>query len=161
MSNFLSSNYPQPKIVVIGIGNPLMADDGVGPYVVSLLRERGVNAGLIELDTPGYSLLTYISDCQTVIIVDAADFGGRVGEIRQTPKAGIRSGKSSSRLDSHSIDLVAVLDYAQTLQMLPPTVWLYCIQVRDVYPHFGLSNQVAQAAQYAARLIELQLQENL
>ena len=139
--------------VVIGIGNTLMGDDGAGPAVVSLLEKRCKNAELVALDTPGYSLLTYLTRKKKAIIVDAAFFGGQPGEVKALKLDQIKSSAEKSGLNLHDTDIVKVLEYAATLRLLPDEVTIMCIQVVNISPGTTLSPAVKQGVKQAAGLI--------
>src|SRR5574341_490099 len=64
----------RPSLVVLGLGNVLLEDDGIGAAAVALLLERyEVPSGARVLDggTLGLSLLPYLEDADSVILVDA------------------------------------------------------------------------------------------
>jgi hydrogenase maturation protease len=72
-------------ISVIGLGNVLMGDDGVGPYVVERLRAayacpEGVE--LCDAGTPGLDLIPFLADTEACVIVDAVKSAGEPGEMR-------------------------------------------------------------------------------
>lgn len=73
-------------IVVLGVGNTLRTDDGVGVRVVQTLkRERrfdGRRVTFCDGGTIGLALLPQIEDASAVIIVDAAEIGERPGAVR-------------------------------------------------------------------------------
>jgi hydrogenase maturation protease len=72
------------KIVVLGLGNILHSDDGVGPQAIARLRQDPRvlnNVSLIEGGTLGLELLTYIWDCSYLLILDAADVGQPPGTL--------------------------------------------------------------------------------
>ena len=72
------------KIVIIGVGNVLRADDGLGPYVVSLIREKIKhleNVELIDCGTGGMEVANYMQGVSKAIIVDAIQMGKKPGEI--------------------------------------------------------------------------------
>jgi hydrogenase maturation protease len=73
------------RTAIIGIGNVLNGDDGIGPHVVKVLAARyefpeGVTCE--DLGTPGYELTTFIMDLDAVLIVDAVRAKGAPGELR-------------------------------------------------------------------------------
>ena len=77
------------RVVVLGVGNVLMGDDGLGPYVVALLEARyEFPAGVEVIDggTPGLDFLPYLQGTRAVIIVDTISSSGRPGEVRLYPK---------------------------------------------------------------------------
>ena len=67
--------------LIIGLGNPLRRDDGVGVRVVELLAARDLPAGVEVVDggTPGLGLVPLLEGRQRVILVDAADLGREPG----------------------------------------------------------------------------------
>jgi hydrogenase maturation protease len=71
------------NVVVIGIGNVVLSDDGLGVRAVRRLRERHDVAGVdvVEGGTAGLLLLPRLADAQRVIVVDAIDVGARPGTL--------------------------------------------------------------------------------
>jgi len=73
------------SISVLGLGNVLLGDDGVGPFVVELLRaayELPVHVSVIDVGTPGLGLPAYLSESDAVVLVDAVSASGEPGELR-------------------------------------------------------------------------------
>lgn len=82
-------SLPSSEIVVLGVGNTLLTDDGVGVLVVRELAdasdaaaEAGTSVTYHDGGTIGLALLPLIENTESVILVDAADFGGSLGEVR-------------------------------------------------------------------------------
>ncbi len=153
---------------IIGIGNPLMADDGVGPHVISLLRDRNLPVYLIELDTPGYALMTHIADRKRVIVIDAADFGAAPGMVRKieashaTPlQDQVRSLKENDRLSQHGMDVFSAFQTALEYGLAPQDIMLYCIQPCRLEQFMGLSPEVKAAAEKVAEEIALEINYKL
>ena len=76
------------SVLVLGLGNPLRGDDGVGPRVVEELTRRGLPDGVMTLDvrTGGLDLLHTLEGWKRVVAVDAADVGREPGQfVRFTP----------------------------------------------------------------------------
>jgi len=98
------------KVVILGIGNSLRGDDGVGPYIIKNLKLPITNYQLQTFDCgemPENFLQPVIeAKPDILILVDCADFGGKPGEVKQlTPSQVIRSG-----LSTHSMSLKLFLD---------------------------------------------------
>ncbi|MGZ8649848.1 MAG: HyaD/HybD family hydrogenase maturation endopeptidase [Solirubrobacteraceae bacterium] len=71
-------------VVVIGIGNVVCADDGLGVHAVRRLRERHRHTDHVELiegGTAGLLLLPHVADARRAIIVDAIDTGAAPGTL--------------------------------------------------------------------------------
>ncbi|HMA40999.1 MAG TPA: hydrogenase maturation protease, partial [Gemmatimonadales bacterium] len=69
--------------VVIGLGNPIMADDGVGIAALERLRAAGAPAGveLVDGGTWGMNLLPIIEAAGKLLLMDAIDDGGEPGTL--------------------------------------------------------------------------------
>jgi len=75
------------EVIVLGIGNRLMMDDGIGVYVVEKLKERNANPGIRYVigETDVYFCLNQMEGASYVIIVDAAYFDKEPGTISTIP----------------------------------------------------------------------------
>ncbi|MCK4510808.1 hydrogenase 3 maturation endopeptidase HyCI [bacterium] len=71
------------RVVVVGIGNTLRADDGAGSFVAERLRERHPDVVFDGAQAPeNYLGPIRRAGPAVVVLVDAADFGGNPGEVR-------------------------------------------------------------------------------
>ena len=80
----MTSNEPEanPRVVVIGVGNLLLTDEGIGIHAVQALQEKGLPTD-VKLVDGGTSpdLIAYTRAGDKLIIVDAARAGGEPGSI--------------------------------------------------------------------------------
>jgi len=72
------------KIAIVGIGNILRADDGLGPKLIEILKTKPVKAALFDCGTvpENYIFPILSSSSDTVILVDAADLGAVPGQVK-------------------------------------------------------------------------------
>jgi hydrogenase 3 maturation protease len=73
------------KVSIVGIGNIIRGDDGLGPKLIELLRARSFrSAQLFDCGTApeNYIFPILSTSCDTVILVDAADMGIAAGDIK-------------------------------------------------------------------------------
>jgi hydrogenase maturation protease len=78
------SSSARGELLVIGCGNPLRGDDGVGPEVVRRLAARGVpHVRCIDAGTSGVDVVLAMRDHDEVVIVDACRSGAAAGTIRE------------------------------------------------------------------------------
>ncbi|NDV63078.1 hydrogenase maturation protease [Puniceicoccales bacterium CK1056] len=76
-------------ILILGVGNLLVGDEGVGVHVVRALEEMEwpEHVHLLDGGTGGFHLLSYFSDYKRIILIDATRDGERVGTIQEfTPR---------------------------------------------------------------------------
>ncbi|MBF0567423.1 MAG: hydrogenase 3 maturation endopeptidase HyCI [Nitrospirae bacterium] len=95
------------KTVVLGVGNTMRSDDGVGPYVVNRLASiaQVSLSGTVFIDA-GSAPEDFVEDIiairpSKIVIIDGADFGGYAGELRLIAEENI----PSSTLTTHSFPL--------------------------------------------------------
>jgi hydrogenase 3 maturation protease len=72
------------KAALVGIGNIMRGDDGLGPKLIEMLRGEKVNAALFDCGTApeNYAIPILATSSDTIIFIDAADFGQTPGTIR-------------------------------------------------------------------------------
>lgn len=100
------------KTAIVGIGNIMRADDGCGPRFIERLKARGTDSPLFDCGTAPenyiFPILSTASD--TVMLIDAADFGGRPGEVRLFDVEEI----SKTSLSTHSLSPRLLIDLLKT-----------------------------------------------
>jgi hydrogenase maturation protease len=122
-------NTPVAKTVVLGLGNILHSDDGVGPRAVVRLKEDGrmlKDVSLIEGGTLGLELLGYLWDTSYLLLLDAVDAGQPAGTLIRM------SGEELHKVPGNgSVHQLGVADLLAGLRMLarrPPEVVLLGVQ---------------------------------
>jgi hydrogenase maturation protease len=113
----------QGKTVIVGVGNILWRDEGVGVHVLSELEKRykfPPDVVMVDGGTGGIVWLPLVLEAKRLIIIDCADFGGTPGEIRRFSFADISSGVSFS--STHGMKVAEVLELARSIGSLPDTV---------------------------------------
>jgi hydrogenase maturation protease len=120
---------PPAKCVVLGLGNILHSDDGLGPQAIQRLRDDArvpEDVALIEGGTLGLELLTYIWDCSHLLVLDAVDVGQPPGTLVRMSSQELQTlpGKGSV----HQLGVADLLVALRVLARRPPTVVLLGVQ---------------------------------
>lgn len=101
----------KPRILILGVGNILYTDEGLGVHAVRMLEEGWTfsdNVELLDGGTMGKLLMAPIMDCDRLIVLDAVLGGQAPGSIYRLEDEGLR--KSLGFRDSqHQVDLVDTL----------------------------------------------------
>ena len=132
---------------IIGVGNPLMADDGLGIVAAERLAALDWPEGVEVLDggTGGLTLLDLLAGARGVILLDAVAMGAAPGTLRRFTGAELeRLPAEAPGLSLHGSGLAGVLALARELGGLPPLV-LYGVEPARVELGLGLSPAVAAA----------------
>jgi hydrogenase maturation protease len=137
----------ESKTVVIGVGSPLMGDDGVGVTAVARLREEvGSVEGVAFLDggTWGMQLLPAIEDTDRLLVLDAIRDGRPAGAVVRLEKDEIPR-LLYQKVSPHQIDLREVFAVAELRGTFPAEAVALGIEPDRVELHDGLSEAVQRA----------------
>ena len=145
-----------PAVLVIGVGNLLMGDEGVGVHILRTLEEGPPIPGVQFLDggTGGINLLECIARAPAIVMIDATRDGqpaGTITRLRPAEVADIPRG-----LSAHDFGLRDLFAAAALLGQFP-AIHLYTISVETIHPMcLDLSQPVGAAMpQVAAAVREL------
>jgi hydrogenase maturation protease len=137
--------YIRRPILVLGIGNILLHDEGVGVYVVEQMQKEGV-ADYVELldgGTSGADLLDHICDRQKVIVIDSVDADVEPGTILRFASENMKSNASQS-ISLHEFGIAETIDMAKQLNCAPRQVVIIGIKPKDLNPGVGLSGEMRE-----------------
>jgi hydrogenase maturation protease len=145
------------KTLVLGLGNVLMGDEGIGVYTVRELEKHLLPPGVDCLDggTGGFTLLEPLEDADRIIIIDAASDGNPIGTVtRTTPQF---SRDYPPTLTAHDVGMKDLLDMFY-IQGGEHEIILYAITIDPKQPILmSLSEQGAAAANEAVKRILAEL----
>jgi hydrogenase maturation protease len=108
------------RTVVIGLGSPLMGDDGAGLAALDRLRQSWSleDVELVDGGTWGMSLLPVVEDAERLVLLDAIKAGAGAGEIVVLERDSLPA-YLSRKLSPHEVDLRDVLALAELRGTLP------------------------------------------
>jgi hydrogenase maturation protease len=140
------------KVLIGGIGNVLLGDDGVGPYVARLLQARyefedGVE--IIDLGTPALDLIDQLTAHDAVIFIDSIETEAVPGAVVLYRKADIMRHCPAVRMDPHSPALVDAMLSAELFGVAPADVLLVGIRAETFDVGCSLSKPVEAALDQA------------
>ncbi len=149
------------KTLVIGLGNPILGDDGVGWRVTEEVARKTKKCKDIEVDclsVGGLSLMEHLTGFQQVILVDAIYTGqkpiGSVSQFKLSELPDVNAGHSSS---AHDTSLRNALNVGRSMNIELPEdddVIVVAIEAENVYDFTEqLSLPVAQAVPRAVQVI--------
>jgi len=143
------------KTLVLGLGNPILCDDGVGPRIAMELEGKlDGNVTVAEASLAGLNLLDLLAGYDRAIIIDAIKTGeGKPGRIY---RLGIEDFKDTCHAAStHDVNLATALELGGRLGMsLPRRIDIVAIEVADT-SRFGeeLTPEVAAAVPACVEMI--------
>ena len=143
------------KILVLGIGNILQKDDGIGVHVVNFIIESGSNipddVEIIDGGTAGYDLLSLMQGREKIIIIDALKVNDESGSVyRFTPDYLKSEGQTFSL---HDVGMRKIIDMLGLMGRVPK------IEIIGIVPEdidtfdIGLSRSVQKSVPHAVEQI--------
>lgn len=130
------------EILLIGVGNVLLGDEGVGVHTVERLKKEGLpdNVEAVDGGTGGLELLYLLENVSKIVIVDCIDAGAKPGSIfRLRPKD--LQVRKEFRMSFHDVGLPEVLALVETLSK--PAAAVICgIQPAKMDWAVGLSSVI-------------------
>jgi hydrogenase maturation protease len=149
----MNSETNRTKLLILGIGNILMGDEGVGVHVVNEVGKAALPAAVECLDggTGSFLLLEPMQNAEKVILIDACIDGADAGEVRKLrPKY---SKDYPKTLTAHDIGLKDLLDAFYLTGNRVPDVTLFAVSIHPLQDmQIGLSEKVNNAV---PRIVDL------
>ena len=144
------------RVVLVGIGNPMRGDDGVGVKIIERLEEMGLTGVmLLNTETVPEAFTGKVESYEPthVLLLDAANFGGRPGETRLIDSTHI----GGQAISTHSLPLSIFISYIE--KSLGITVLLLGIQPKTVTFGDEMTTELAEASKRIAETLNRVLSE--
>ena len=119
------------KVLILGIGNTLLSDEGIGVHLVQRMQERvGELAGVEFMDggTLSFSLAEPIAWADGLIVVDAARMGEAPGTLKVFQDEQMDAYLTGNRSSVHEVSLTDMMDIARLSETLPTSRYLIGIE---------------------------------
>ncbi len=140
-------------VLVLGLGNLLLKDDGVGLELLKRLEPDFVDDPRVEFvdgGTQGLALAPYLPNRCAMLILDAVALGTEPGDVHHLPDA--RSTPATRSTTAHEGNASELLAAATLIGECPETVALVGIEPDDVSTGIGLTERVQSALPRALKL---------
>ncbi len=149
---------PGCAVLVVGCGNLLRGDDGVGPVLIRHLWERGVPVGarLVDGGTAGMDVAFQMRGAQRVVIIDASATGAAAGTVYRVPGEELADLPPLQGLHTHSFRWDHAIAFARWAlgDACPADITVFLIEAAGVELGAELSEPVEAAMEQVIGLIE-------
>ena len=148
-------NNTPAGLLVLGLGNVLLGDDGVGPAAIARLRDaHDIPGGARVLDggTLGLSLLPYLEDARAVILVDAVAADAPAGTLVRLEGADVGPAVAE-RLSPHQVGVADLLEGARWHDREPVRLVLLGIVPESIELGLGLSEPARRSLPALVELV--------
>ena len=151
------------ETIVIGLGNPLMGDEGIGIVLIEKLTEladQGKIPGAENIQfhdggVGGMNLLHTIAGRKKAILIDCARMGAEPGTIRRFTPDQVQTIKKLAHLSLHEVDILKVIELARQLNECPDQIVFFGIEPAEITQRMDLSEPLkAQIDHYMQAILE-------
>lgn len=146
------------KTIILGVGNLILGDDGVGIHVVNELKKQiqspNPNLTIDEAITGGMNLLELILGYDKAIIVDAVRTkNGKNGEVKRIP---LNDFSTVHSCNPHDVSLIEAVEMAKKMgeNQIPKEIIIIGVMMKEIPCEFGenLSEKIAAAVPKAVNM---------
>lgn len=134
------------KVLIVGFGNILLSDEGLGVHAVGALQQRGLPEGVEAIDggTSAIDILPYLEGVELLIIIDAVAGKEPPGTIYRMGLNDIKY-ELSPDMSLHDLNVPAVLKLCEALGRRPPKSLIIGMQPATLAEGLDLSPEVSAA----------------
>jgi hydrogenase maturation protease len=122
------------KTLILGLGNDILTDDGVGLHVIRQLKTKidDKDTAVAEASLAGLGLLDLLVGYETVIVVDAIQTKqGKIGEIYRLDPGNLSTTRHMA--STHNVNFASALEFGRQLGLvLPEKIIIFAVEVADV-----------------------------
>ncbi len=155
------------KTIILGVGNLILGDDGVGIHVVNELKKQiqspNPNLTIDEAITGGMNLLELILGYDKAIIVDAVRTkNGKNGEVKRIP---LNDFSTVHSCNPHDVSLIEAVEMAKKMgeNQIPKEIIIIGVMMKEIPCEFGenLSKKIAAAVPKAVNMTLNEINKDL
>jgi hydrogenase maturation protease len=123
---------PPQKVLILGVGNLLLRDDGFGVHLINALKDTGFpdNVTMLEAGTVSHQLIPLLHQIDHLIVIDVVEAGDKPGSLFRFSPDDMKF-PVEQRVSLHQISLIDVLHMAELTGSKPKTV-IIGVQPKDV-----------------------------
>jgi hydrogenase maturation protease len=138
-----------PDLAIVGVGNTIMGDDGVGPSLVERLEDSPVGSAadvrLTDAGTTGFMALEAMSGAERAVVVDAVETGDPPGTVHEYRCVDGTFETDVPEMTMHDVSFTEALVAGRDVYDLPDEIRILGVEPADVSIGDELSEPVEQA----------------
>jgi hydrogenase maturation protease len=153
------------KTIILGVGNQILGDDGIGIHVTDELKNivKNPNITIDDAITGGMNLLELILGYDKAIIVDAVKTNeGEVGDVKRIP---LDNFSTMHSCNPHDVSLIEAIEVAKKMgeDRIPKEIIVIGVTLKEIPCEFGekLSKNVATAVPKAVEMILNEIKKDI
>ena len=136
----VQTNFTAPKVLILGIGNLLWADEGFGVRAVEELHrhyEFDENVRLMDGGTQGIYLVQHVRETDVLVVFDAVDYGLKPGTLKLVEGDEVPKFLGAKKVSLHQTGFQEVLAMADMFDEAPKDLFLIGVQPEELEDYGG------------------------
>ena len=146
----LTGEGSSPDLAIVGVGNSIMGDDGVGPKLIERLEDSPVGSAadvrLTDAGTTGFLALEAMSGAERAVVIDAVRTGETPGTIHEYRCVDGTFETDIPEMTMHDVSFTEAMVAGRDVYDLPDTIRILGVEPADVSIGDELSEAVEEAA---------------
>lgn len=150
------------KIVVIGVGNLLLGDEGIGVHIINELKNLQLpdNVEVYDCGTGGLSILSLLEGFDRAVVVDAVKRGGEPGTVYRFRIDKISDeNRLKEMISFHELDLGTVIGIGSKTCKLPSEIVMIGVEPKSIEVGLNLSPEVTKKKNEVIKLVIAELDQ--
>ena len=145
-------------ILILGIGNLLLKDEGIGVHVVNKMKEMSVpdNVEVLDGGTAGLDLVDFIEGRKKLIVIDAVNAGEKPGTLYRLTEENLDI-KPKAISSFHEIDFIDALHMSEIVNSKPEEIVVIGIEPKDMSSGLELSPEIEERIPEIIKLVMKEL----
>jgi len=141
------------KTLILGLGNILLMDEGIGVHVVSELKKQKLpeDVEIIDGGTAGMDLLSFVKNVQKLIIIDAIRLKKRPGSIYCLRPYEMEF--TAPQFSLHQVGVLEILSTAKKLHCLPEDTTIIGVEPKEIDWGLDLTAEVKETIPYIVNMV--------
>lgn len=153
----LTGRVEPPAVAVVGVGNEIMGDDGLGPATIRRLEKSLLGSAedvrLVNAGTTAFLALEAMSGATRAVVIDAVTTGTAPGEIQEYRCVDGAFEGPVPDVTMHDVSFTEALVAGRDVYDLPDEIRILGVEPESVSPGVGLSDRVRDALPDVAGLV--------
>lgn len=151
------NNIPSPKLTILGVGNELLSDEGIGVHAIKKIQKIKLppEVEVIEGGTDGFGLINIITETDYLIVIDSIKGGSKPGTIYRFNIKDAPNCPDVFKTSVHQIGILEVINLSQLIGKTPETV-VIGVEPENISSGMDLSAKIKEKI---PKVIDLVLEE--